>query len=928
MNQLKSLSCLTFLSLCYSLSIAQETTPVVHTWDKNDHREANQIWSASCSEEGVMYFGNANGLLSFDSKEWKIYPINGGNIVRSTYCDGNRIYVGSFEEFGYYEKDKCGELHYTSLSDKLDGYEMKNDEIWTIFKYENLIIFHSFVTIFTYNSDNNNVKCIELESFTENIGLSADGKILCSAYGFSSLDIQSGELDKIAHPWSGRMVACLALDEENTLIVTENEGLFLYNGDGISRWNTDMEQALSSAHINRAALTSDGIIILGSSTLGCCALDLKGHKLWKLNATNVLNSNTVLSICENREGDVFLALDSGIALIDNNSGIRYINSLSANVGAIYCTYYKEPYLYIGSNQGLYAGILKENVLSDVRQFKEIKGPVMYLEEYDSQLFCGSNADSYCIEGRTAQQLSRENSGGSCMAKGIINGEEVLVEGTYTKICLYKKKDKRWVFSHRIDGLIQPIRSIDIDFMGNIWAGHTSRGLYRVKLSEDLREIKDCRYYSSLSKEKAAEKIQVRRIKGRTIFFNSENIYTYDDMTDSIIEYKYLNDRVSNIKNIMDISLFKGERYWVLNEDDAYILDCSEEPEADLRISYNIFNSNTVDLIKNISPGPDGLSIMTLNNSLAFVPEDICLKNTTWQAELQLQSVAISENDGSQFRYLPLDQALCWNYSSSSVKFCYSYPFFGEIGSQHLEYKLIGRDEVWRKCEGEEIDLSHLKEGRYELEVRVVNKSEQELAYIKSKFRIKPPLFRSTGAKILYMVLGLGLILLIALSIKHRIESQRRELENKRLESELKAKSREIASTTMNLLSKNKILSDIKEELSVQKHELGSAYPDKYYRKMVAAIDSQISNEQDWKLFQENFDRIHGNFFQILKSRYPSLTDSDLRFCSFFCMAMSSKEIASMMNISLKGVEAARYRIRKKLQLPSEISLTSFLMDLK
>ena len=153
-------------------------------------------------------------------------------------------------------------------------------------------------------------------------------------------------------------------------------------------------------------------------------------------------------------------------------------------------------------------------------------------------------------------------------------------------------------------------------------------------------------------------------------------------------------------------------------------------------------------------------------------------------------------------------------------------------------------------------------------------------------------------------------------------------ENKRLESELKAKSREIASTTMNLLSKNKILSDIKEELSVQKHELGSAYPDKYYRKMVAAIDSQISNEQDWKLFQENFDRIHGNFFQILKSRYPSLTDSDLRFCSFFCMAMSSKEIASMMNISLKGVEAARYRIRKKLQLPSEISLTSFLMDLK
>lgn len=924
----RSLLLISCLALTHSLTLAQQTSPVVHTWDKNDHKGANQIWSASCSEDGMMYFGNANGLLRFDSKEWTIFPIKGGNILRSSFCDGDRIYAGSFEEFGYYDTDSAGQLHYTSLSEKLDGYEMKNDEIWTIFKYENLIIFHSFVTIFTYNLDNNNVKYIELESFTENIGLSADGKILCSAYGFSSLDIQSGELNKIAHPWSGRMVACLALDEENTLIVTENEGLFLYNKQGISRWNTNRSNEQRLRQINRAALSSDGKIILGSSTQGCCALDMKGQLIWQIDATNVLNSNTVLSICENKEGDIFLALDSGIALIDNNSGIRYISSLSANVGAIYCTYYKEPYLYIGSNQGLYAGILKENVLSDVRQFKEIKGPVMYLKEIDSQIFCGSNADTYSIEGRQAQRLSRENSGGSCLAKGIINGEEVLVEGTYTKICLYKKQNNRWVFANRIDGLIQPICSIDLDFMGNIWAGHTSRGLYRVRLSDDLKEIKDSRYYASLNPENAAEKIQVRRIKGRTIFFNSENIYTYDDMSDSIIEYKYLNDRVSNIKNIMDISLFKGEKYWVLNEDDAYILDCSEEPEEDLRISYNIFNSNTVDLIKNISAGPDGISIMTLNNSLAFVPENISFNDRDWQAELSLESVAVSENDGSQFRYLSLDEELCWNFSSTLVKFRFTYPFFGEFGSHHLEYKLIGRDEVWRKCEGEEIDLSHLKEGRYELEVRVVNKSEQELAYKKCKFRIKPPIFRSTAAKIIYVLLGLAMLLLIAFNIKHKIESQRRELENKRLESELKAKSREIASTTMNLLSKNKILSDIKEELSVQKHELGSAYPDKYYRKMIATIDAQISSEQDWKLFQENFDRIHGNFFQILKSRYPSLTDSDLRFCSFFCMAMSSKEIASMMNISLKGVEAARYRIRKKLQLPSEISLTSFLMDLK
>lgn len=926
--RLKRLLSIVAAILAFSPIMAQESTPVVHIWNKKDHQEANQIWSASCSEDGVMYFGNANGLLSFDSKQWQIHPIRGGNNIRSSLCDEKRIYVGSFEEFGYYETDEFGQLNYFSLSEKLVDFEMKNDEVWTILKYDNSIIFHSFVTIFVYNLDNNSVSHIELKSFTESIGLSAEGKLLCSAYGLSYLDIDTGELSPIAHPWKGRMVASLPLDTENTLIVTENEGLYLINAAGISKWTTDCEDSLIGSDINRALLCSNGNIILGSSIYGCCALDRDGHRLWKVDASNVLNSNTVLSICENKEGDIFLALDSGIAMIDNNSGIRYINSLDAHVGSIYCTLYKAPYLYIGSNQGLYAGILEGKSLRDVRQFKEIKGPVMYLKEYDSQIFCGSNADSYKVNGRKALQLSRDNSGGSCLAKGIINGVEVLIEGTYTKLCLYKKINESWQFSHRIDGFIQPVSSIDIDFMGNIWAGHNSRGLYRLKLSEDLREVRDIKYYKSLDPKKEAQKIQVRKIKGRTIFFDSQDIYTYDDMLDSTIVYKYLSDRASHIKKILDISLFKQEKYWVLNDDDAFLLDCSEEPEADKRISYNIFNSNTVDLIKSISPGPEGISIMTLNNSLAFVPEDFGEKNSGWKAELKLIDVAISENDGSKFRHLPLDKELCWNYSSTLVKFRYSYPFFGENGSQHMEYKLKGRDEVWRKCNGDELDLSHLKEGRYELDVRVVNKSEQELAQIKSKFRIKPPIVRSTGAKILYGAIIIGLIVLIIISIKRRIAAQRQELENRRLETELNAKSREIASTTMSLLNKNKILQDIKEELSVQKHELGPAYPDKYYRKMISTIDSQISSEQDWKLFQENFDRIHGNFFQILKSRYPSLTDSDLRFCSYLCMAMSSKEIASMMNISLKGVEAARYRIRKKLQLPSEISLTSFLMDLK
>lgn len=277
--------------------------------------------------------------------------------------------------------------------------------------------------------------------------------------------------------------------------------------------------------------------------------------------------------------------------------------------------------------------------------------------------------------------------------------------------------------------------------------------------------------------------------------------------------------------------------------------------------------------------------------------------------------------------LDLSKKLEWKYSNRMVAFKYSFPLYSEIANRHLEYRLKERSEFWRRSNSNVVDLSYLPEGRYTLEARIVNNSGDILGYHTTQFRIKAPIYRTNFAKILYVLTVLFTLVGIALAIKHRIRVQQQIMEKKQLESELAAKSREITATTMNLLNKNKILMDLKEELSVQKGTLGAAYPDKYYKRMMKAIDSQISTDSDWKTYQENFDRIHGNFFSILKSRYPALTDSDLRFCSYFCMNMSSKEIASMMNISLKGVEAARYRIRKKIGLPSEISLSSFFMDL-
>lgn len=907
-------------------SIAQESTPVVHIWDKNDHHQSNQIWSASCAEDGKAYFGNATGLICYDSQEWTITPIKGSGIIRSTFCDKDRIYAGSFEEFGYFSENNVGILEYTSLSDSLNGYSMKNDEIWNIFRYGDDIIFHSFVTFFAYNTINKSVTPIETKIFSEYIGIDSENRIFSSADGFSIVNLRDGSLEKLPHPWKGKMVSILPRGKGKDLVITQNEGIYLMDSTSLRKWHTDCDDNLQNGEINKAILSSKGDIILGSTLYGCSAIDSSGHKLWTVNASNVLDGNTILNICENKEGDLFLATGSGIVLVDMHSGLRYIRELRPNVGAIYCTFYQEPFLYIGTNQGLYTSIVDSKTLSlkSIRQDKSIKGPVLYLKHYDNQLFCGTNADTYIINGLKADKISANNAGGSCLAKGVIHGKEVLVEGTYTKLCLYEKHNGKWEYSHHLEGFLEPVSSIDIDFSGYVWVSHQNRGLYRLKVTPDLKSISDIKYYPSL--DGYAGKIGIKRLNGRTIFFNDSSIYTFDDVADSIIIYKSLNSSIGEIKNIMDISVDANGGYWIVNPDNAYHLDYDYNVIE--KIPYGIFDATSVDLLKQISNGPLGWSIMSLNNALAFIPKRAVQNIDCWKPELRLEAVRISHIDGSKAANISIKEDLVWDYANRLVVFHYTYPTFKEIGNKHFEYILLGRDELWQKIPGEEIDLSHLDEGHHTIKVRVVDNAAEVLDETQTNFYIKPPFWRSIWAYLFYSVIGVIVVLFVFFYIKREIDGQKKALENKRLEAELNAKSREIASTTMSLLNKNKILLDLKEELSVQKNAIGNAYPDKYYKKMISAIDSQISSEQDWELFQQNFDRIHGNFFHILKTRYPKLTSSDLRFCSYLCMNLSSKEIASMMNISLKGVEAARYRIRKKLSLPSNISLSSFLMDLK
>ena len=146
-----------------------------------------------------------------------------------------------------------------------------------------------------------------------------------------------------------------------------------------------------------------------------------------------------------------------------------------------------------------------------------------------------------------------------------------------------------------------------------------------------------------------------------------------------------------------------------------------------------------------------------------------------------------------------------------------------------------------------------------------------------------------------------------------------KLKNEQLEADVSSKNRELAASTMSIIRKSEVLNQIKDELtSIKKLD--------DIQSVLKTVDSNINEEDNWKFFKEAFDNADKDFLQTVKSRHPNLTSNDLKLCAYLRLNLSSKEIAPLLNISVRSVEIKRYRLRKKMDLAHEEGLVEYILS--
>lgn len=933
-----------FALLLYGEILFAQSSILISNYNKSEYKAGNQNWDLSLDDMGNVFVANNSGFLTFNGANWNLKQLPGNTIIRSVAYADNKVYTGSFEEFGYWQHNSLGEWEYQSLIPLLKDYTLHNDEIWKIVKHNNKIYFQSFGAIFLY--DYNSIKPLKIPGLVLFL-LEADGHLYVQQINGGLFEINDTEIIPVPGSEIFRnteIKAIIPLNGNELLIGTSSEGLFRYNGKVFSEWENDVSDELKEYKINNG-ISLNNKLVFGTILNGIYFLNKDGKLISHLSTDSSLQNNTILALESDRDGNLWVGMDKGIDYITLNSPIEMYKETWTSYSA--CIFQNN--LYVATNQGIYYyTINKDGKFLKMKFLQGSQGQVWFIKEIDGELYCGLNNGTYKIDNFRLKQISNI-SGGYNLSKSVYQESELLVQSTYSSVVIYSKKGGTWVMDHTLEGFMAPARYLETDFMGNLWLGHSIQGLYLIQPSRDLDSVVKVK---KIGKEEGLPENtnKVFKVDNRIVIQSGNLFYRWDDISGKMEPFIELNNQLEGFESATSVVSLPDSRYWFIKRNEWALFEIRfGKAKLLYRLIPEMYELNMVENYENIISLNDSLNLICLDNGFAILN----IYNLNRLPEINkppiLRDIFFRKNSSRYIRINPASQPKAQignSHNNLSVSFTSNEP----VGKRkYYQYELEGIDENWSDWTVKsEVNYTRLPSGNYTFKVRTLNSKGIITQPERFVFRIRSPWYLSIFAYFFYSAaIILSLIVLrmyfhkrllrhkeiLLAREREKIQQQKElaeqeiiKLSNEKLQAEVSHKNSQLANSTISIIKKNEVLIEINNEFESLKEELGYRMPNKYYERLKRLINQNIENEHDWEMFEKLFDQAHTNFFKRLKTEYPALTPSDLRLCAYLRMNLSSKEIAPLINITIRGVEERRYRLRKRLNLPAELNLTDYILS--
>lgn len=923
----------------YCVFVHAQELPPIQNYSPKTYNAENQNWAISQASDKLIYVANNKGLLEFNGAVWKVYPSPNESIIRSVKVVDDKIYTGCYMEFGYWTKDEVGTLQYTSISQYINIDLIEDEEFWNIVEIENFIVFQSLNRIYIYNVNNESINTIDSDQTITKI-FKVDEDIYFQVITKGIYKIENGKSilvtdDEIVK--SNEVVSLLATDK-GFLILTRDSGFYNFSNGEFTKSNTEAEQLLSEVSIYNAIRLQDNGFVLGTISHGMIYLDDQGKILYQVDQSNGLLNNTVLSIFEDIDNNIWLGLDNGISYINVKSPFKIYSNNEGVLGSVYAAVIHDDNLYLGTNQGLFFKKLESDL--DFEFVKGTQGQVWCLQKIGQTLFCGHHTGTFMLNNAKATKIS--SIPGTWNISALNGTSNLLIQGNYDGLYVLEQTNDIWQLRNKIKNFNNSSRYFEV-FGDEIYVNHEYKGVFKIAVDSSFSEAREITMDTTIIGSNSG----LVKYNEDLLYAFKKGIFKYNHQNkkfrkDSIISTVYSENEYISGKLVLDKI---NNKLWVFtNSNISFITQgtLTNTPKIN-NIPFTKEERNSVTGYESAMAFPDGNTYL-LGTSSGYITVDIN-KLDVQNFQVYLGSITKGSNKKYEETVTYLNKAFKGDFKSSenTLKVSFYAPEYNKYIKPKYQFQLLGMYDDWSDwSETSSTLFQNLPFGEYTFNVRskIGNKISSNIASY--SFEIAKPWYITN---LMLAIYGLATVLFsLFMHIMYKryykkkqqelIEKSRREIEltniqnekeiirikNEQLKQEFQGKSKELAASTIDVAKKNELLTQIKNQL-IQISDQNTVRP------VIDIIDENLNHNDNWEFFKEAFNNVDRKFLKKLKKNHPDLTPNDLKLCAYLRLNLSSKEIAPLFNISARSVEIKRYRLRKKLNLQHEENLVNYILQL-
>lgn len=926
----------------------------VINYTKEKYAAGAQNWDIKQDEDGILYFANNEGLLIYDGSFWKLYPLPNKTIVRSLEIgEHHRIYIGGQNEIGFFSPNKKGELAYTSLLPLLAVKDRSFADVWNIITYKGFIFFRTSTKIMELKGENFLVYPNEDWRF---LGL-ANNNLIAQDHTNKLLVFYNNSwqafINQSILPQDFLITSAVPYSGDTTFITTLKNGVWLLSNNVLSKFKTPVLDFISTKNIYTSLQIDNNRLLLATSLGGCFVIDKQGKLIQSFSTLEGLQNNNVRHVFSDKNNNLWLGLDNGIDFIAYNNSIKEITPDKQNKGAGYTAIIYDNKLFIGTSNGLYylpidasknISLIKGNFLPVANS----QGQVWNLAEVNGQLLMGHHEGSFIINNNTAKPFDKSSGFWNFFSLST-QASNVMLAGNYKGINFYNFKNEKFE-NPNIHARFESSRFVAVD-NNDIWVAHPYKGIFKINFNPpNSTTIQNYSVNKGLS---STNHYYIFKIKNKIVAPTENDYFEYNSSSDSFQRSPFFEKLFGAIR-VNYLKEDKNGNIWFTSDKNLGVVDFSYNTPKIIYIP---------ELAGKIVSGFEFIYPVDINNILVggekgfyHINYEQYRKNNNKIEVLIRQVKVLNGNESTIFGGYNggavKEKEVSLKYNLNSLHFEYSSVLYGQQSNIEYSFFLKGFDKGWSNwLKKTDKEYTNLPASNYTFLVKARNNLGNESDPVSYSFTILPPWYQSKAAYLIYAVLLIFFIYWLNkkekikflkqrlnheeeqknLQYLHQLELENSEkaivkLKNENLETEINHKNKELAAATMHLVQKGELMGKIREELMRMSKTIGKENSLQEFKRVIRMMTDDDKFEQDWEQFSFHFDRVHGDFLMSLKNKFPKLTATELKLCAYLRMNLSTKEMAQLMNISVRGVEISRYRLRKKINIPTEANLYNYLIE--